>query len=368
MMRKIDYETIATKQRMVKILLFFALLSMGAMLFPAHGKTQELPPLDAELQETELTPQEPKKEPAPIVGKSQIKDSVSGRDGRKADKRIQMEVVECFTEQEYVYTGGRYKNATITYRLLVPQNIRPGKKYPLVMWFHGIPDCDDGNMRQLVHMHSVLPWLTGEKGGDYFLCVPHCSGDNKSWFRSMVQDGKGDAAITITGEIMRDLIDKHPIDTKRITGCGISAGGYALWEFAAQHSDVMNSVALFSVTIPSQNTMTKLKDMPIWIFNNTGDKHMEIDKVRQDVAMWKAQGYKIHLTEYPLKNHLAWIPALEEGEALGWVLLQKKWGWFNPPPGRHTWLPVHSVSFVIPSSLGLLGLVLWQRRKKLREM
>ncbi|MDR2437820.1 MAG: hypothetical protein LBE12_00425 [Planctomycetaceae bacterium] len=77
----------------------------------------------------------------------------------------------CFEEQSFSYTGGKYENSEIKYRLHVPQKIKPNKKYPLVIHLHGVGEAGKDNTFSLAHLHSVLPLMLGEKQQGKGICL-----------------------------------------------------------------------------------------------------------------------------------------------------------------------------------------------------
>ncbi|MGL6193705.1 MAG: hypothetical protein ACRC2T_02645, partial [Thermoguttaceae bacterium] len=98
-------------------------------------------------------------------------------------------VVDCFTAMSYQYTGGRYVNETINFRLRMPEKTISGKKYPLLIWLHGVGESGDDNTRQLSHIQSTIEFLAGKNSMDFYLLATQCPADNTSWATSISQDG-----------------------------------------------------------------------------------------------------------------------------------------------------------------------------------
>jgi len=278
-------------------------------------------------------------------------------------------LLKYFTEQTYVYTGGRYDETPIRYRLLMPEQTKPDQKYPLVVWLHGVGESDDDNIRQLSHLHHVIDYIAGKRKQDFYILATQCPKDNQNWMSSKSNEGKGDAPMTITAEIMRHLLNEYPIDPDCVTVAGLSSGGSATWEFAAQCNDVVTAMAAFSSNPPSVQTQAKLKDVSIWLFNSTNDSGTPIENLRNATARLKSQGYKIHLTEYPTASHDSWGPALREDDAFGWLLEQKKGYWRTPLPGRPFSVKIlltYVFPLVFPTIIGIIIFVII-RDKQLRK-
>lgn len=113
--------------------------------------------------------------------------------GYVADKAV----LAFFEEKEYLYTGGRYDNQAIRYRLHRPSNIDPQRTYPLIVWLHGKGESGDENTRQLSHVQTSIEFFDGENELDFFMLATQCPKDNPDWNTSISPEGKGDAPLTI---------------------------------------------------------------------------------------------------------------------------------------------------------------------------
>ena len=278
-------------------------------------------------------------------------------------------LMKYFKEQTYIYTGGRYHEEPIRYRLRMPQSTKPDQKYPLIVWLHGAGESDDDNIRQIAHLHHALDYISGQKRDDFYVLATQCPKDNPSWFNGISSEGKGDAPVTITKEIMHHLLAEYPIDPDCVTVAGLSSGGSATWEFAAMCNDVVTAAAPFSSNPPNHSVLAKLKPVSIWVFNCTGDQGTPIEAIRNAVTQMKANGYKIFLTEYPSSSHDSWGPALRQDDAFGWLLAQKKGDWRSPLPGRPFSMKMiltYTLPLVFPAIIGAIALVI-VRDKKLRK-
>ena len=275
-------------------------------------------------------------------------------------------VLKHFQEKTYRYTGGRYQDEPIRYRLRMPQETQAGKKYPLIIWIHGAGEGDDDNIRQVAHLHLVLDYISGKRRDDYYMLAPQCPKDNPSWFSSTSSEGKGDAPITITKEIMHHLLTEYPIDRDCVSVAGLSAGGSASWQFAADEAELVTAAAPFSSNPPNLAVLTRLKPVSIWLFNCTGDQGTPIEPIRQTVAQMKANGTKIYLTEYPSSSHDSWGPAFRKDDAFGWLLSQRKNDWRSPLPGRPfslQRLAVTASPLLVPALILVVALVIVRDRR-----
>src|SRR5271170_2446384 len=66
------------------------------------------------------------------------------------------DVLKLSEEHTFEYTGGEYKNELFKYRLLKPETIEPGKKYPVVLFLHGAGERGTDNANQLKYLPEWL--------------------------------------------------------------------------------------------------------------------------------------------------------------------------------------------------------------------
>ena len=57
------------------------------------------------------------------------------------------DVLAKFADHTFKFTGGDYKDEVFHYRLLSPEKIEPGKKYPVILFLHGAGERGDDNAR-----------------------------------------------------------------------------------------------------------------------------------------------------------------------------------------------------------------------------
>ena len=86
-----------------------------------------------------------------------------------------------FEEHTFKFTGGEYQDEAFRYRLLKPEHIEPGKKYPVVLFLHGAGERGDDNASQLQYLPELMATTEyREKFLPCFLIAPQCR-VNKLW-------------------------------------------------------------------------------------------------------------------------------------------------------------------------------------------
>ncbi len=295
------------------------------------------------------------------------KSSTKSQDGGYLAHR---NAIDCFSAYSCRYTGGRYKDEEITFRLRVPPGMKleeqceSPKKYPLIISFHGVGESNDDNRRQLSHLHYSLNLFIGPESLDCFVLVPRCPIDNKSWTNSMqMKDGKGDSPMECTKEILDELMKIYPIDTNRISCFGLCSGAAACWEMAGRWPDLFCAMATTQLTVLANDpTVYKLLDMPIWLFNNVDDPSFPVTPVRIMAMDFARAGGSVCLSE-GRGGHDSWTRALRGNQVMAWLAAQEK-GHISPPPGvtlipKRTWQEA-SLKMILPTVIFLLLWLIWE--------
>ncbi|MDR2171772.1 MAG: hypothetical protein LBP59_16635, partial [Planctomycetaceae bacterium] len=265
------------------------------------------------------------------ISKKEIADVVKEESQKHDDDGYlaHPKATDCFDAWGYRYTGGRYNNELIRFRLRQPPKIVPGKKYPLIVWFHGKGESGNDNERQLAHLHYTLPFLTGPESLDFFMLVTQCPKDNTLWNTSVSKDGKGDAPFTIAAEIFEQILNEFPIDQKRITTFGMCSGSVGSTMFFNKYSQLISAIVYVSAMEPT----TLIDEIPIYSFHCTHDAQAPIQGMRYYIKQVNDEGGNACLIEFKSTGHEAWIQALSQYKVIAWMIAQKKDSLFSPPPG-----------------------------------
>jgi predicted esterase len=245
--------------------------------------------------------------------------------------KVPEEVLNQFTPLSYEYSGGKYKNATINYRLRIPQKLEKGKKYPLMIWLHGVGESGNNNVSQLSHMEPLIPFINGPKQRDFFILATQCPQDNRHWDRSSTKEGKGDAPMTIAMEILDDIIHHYPVDEQAISVFGFSSGGYGVWSMGLEYPG--RFAALIPVSCNPHRNVYKFVvnyGTTVWAFNNTGDNSVVFSRIKEEIEQIHNKGGTAYMTTFETKGHDAWRNALLDTPLIDWLMRLQR----NPSPYR----------------------------------
>ena len=180
------------------------------------------------------------------------------------------------TTQKSVYTKvAKYVGG---YMESVPNDYynNPTKKYPLLIFLHGIGERGDGTPGVLERVTNVgiakllkdnaFPASFAYGGSNYSFIVlsPQISGS--AWDQPIA-------------DIIAFAKQNYRVDEQRIYVTGLSMGGISLWAYATQTAARGKELAAMLLCTPGTGyTSTQLSNLssaqlPVWVTNNTGDPY-----------------------------------------------------------------------------------------------
>jgi len=253
---------------------------------------------------------------------------------------VMRQLAEQAMELEHVYTGGRYVDQVFRYRLFRPQPYDQKKRYPLIIWLHGLGDRGTDNISHLNSFDDTL-FRDGVKGAQFFVLALQCPQDNRRglWYgRESLSEAeeapdKGDEMLTVMLEILDSIEHEYPVDKNRIAVVGISSGGSACWELLRREPDRFAAVTVHSAGGAVSSDVSRMTQTPIWAFHNIRDKGTPIGPIRETIAVFRAAGGTTALTEHDANGHDSWRRAFAEHDLLEWLLAQHRKRDGVPPPG-----------------------------------
>ncbi len=221
---------------------------------------------------------------------------------------------------------------SLLYRLLLPENFDPGKKYPVLFFLHGSGERGNDNEAQLVHGSTLFQSEKMRKDFPAIVVFPQCP-QNDFWAnvkfgsgadRFMFQQG-GDP-----GKAMKQLVDlvdhfralKYADKDQFYIG-GLSMGGMGTLEMLRRKPKVF-AAAISICGGDNIANVRKYRKVPLWFFH--GGKDTAVPPERSQVVVAELQKYNspVKLTIYPEAGHNSWDAAFAEPELLGWLFSHKK--------------------------------------------
>lgn len=226
-----------------------------------------------------------------------------------------------------------YKDAngkTLPYRLLKPIDYDPkqDKKYPLVLFFHGVGESGHDNQAQLKNGVRAFAKEDIRKKFPCFVAAPQCEKGlmwvNTPWsLDSHIQPETPSEPMRRAMEMRESLLKEMPIDPNRQYMTGLSFGGFGVWDAITRYPDV------FAAAIPvcggaDEHKASLVAKLPIWAFHGDKDGVVKTIRSRHIIEAIKKEGGNPKYTEYPGVGHDSWTRAFNEPELMPWLFQQHK--------------------------------------------
>jgi predicted peptidase len=227
------------------------------------------------------------------------------------------------------------ENDTMPYRILLPVNFNPSKKYPLIIVLHGSGERGNDNEMQLVHGASLFLNEEIRKKYPAIIVFPQCS--EKSYWSNVktdtshegkrmftfLEDGKPTRAMQTLQKLVQKIMHVYPVSKNRVYIGGLSMGGMGTFEI------VMRNPKMFAAAFPicggaNPSVAKKIKNTDWWIFHGAQDNVVDPEYSISMFEALKKQQAKVKLTIYPEANHNSWDSAFAEKDLLPWLFARHK--------------------------------------------
>ena len=132
------------------------------------------------------------------------------------------------------------------YRLLKPERVEPGKKYPLVLALHGWGERGSDNQKQLKNFGPLFLKPGVRKRYPCFVLLPQAHG---SWVQNPVFDKpirltkSPVVSLAMAHEIVKAVMKQHPVDADRLYLMGYSNGACGVWELLEREPNAWAAAA-----------------------------------------------------------------------------------------------------------------------------
>ncbi len=210
---------------------------------------------------------------------------------------------------------------TLPYRLLQPEPVKRGKKYPLVIFLHGAGERGRDNEMNLKYITGLFLHTKNRKKFPAYVVVPQCP-PAKWWAPQNWKEQPFAPADRVIG-LMDELIRTKQIDINRVYLMGLSMGGNGTWYLLTKYPD------RFAAGVPicgwgDPELVAAMKNVPVWAFHGDKDSVVPVEKSRELIDALTSVGSTPRYTEYAGIGHDSWTPALAEPELLKWLFSNKR--------------------------------------------
>ncbi|MBC7903507.1 MAG: dienelactone hydrolase family protein [Gemmatimonadaceae bacterium] len=196
------------------------------------------------------------------------------------------------------------------YRALPARYDSTTKKYPLMIFIHGVGELGNGTSDLSKVLNNGVPNLLSQKkfppsftvnGKDFSFIV--VSPQFKAWPQAPDVNAMINYAIA-----------NYRVDTTRIYVAGLSMGGGATWEYAVDNSSRIAAIVPICGAgwmNDAQATKIAATNLPIWTFHNDDDGTVSANTTRMIVNLINAHNPNpaAKSTFWPTGGHNSWTKA-----------------------------------------------------------
>lgn len=235
------------------------------------------------------------------------------------------------------------------YRVYIPQNFNPKKKYPVVLFLHGSYQWGEDNEGQL---GFGLPAMMRPGGRVETKLEPKLLSSFIGVFpQSRVETPWSSEMAEYAVKALDQTVAEFGADSRRLYVTGFSLGGYGSWYVAAKHPDKFAAIvpiggnikiperfpraylekfisqdmlALYDAPDPHAAFIKVVGKIPVWIFHGETDEQVPVSDARNTAAVLKASGAHVRYTEYKGAGHFIFDRAYAEPRFWTWLLSQRR--------------------------------------------
>lgn len=220
-----------------------------------------------------------------------------------------------------------FENGTMPYRLYRAQGFslpaNASKKYPLIIWLHGLGERGTNNTSQVSNGVVNLANNANQAYDPAFVMVPQNPTDTGGWTSSY------NTSIFISESrlflAIEDLVSRFRIDRDRIYLMGLSYGGGGTWNYATRFPGYFAAIAPMSMSgNGSRESVALLGDMPIWAFAAQDDSYH--GATAGTVTAVRETGGRAIFNSYVSGGHsiATWGAAANDPDFYKWLMAQRR--------------------------------------------
>jgi predicted peptidase len=221
------------------------------------------------------------------------------------------------TQSAHTFVSQITRTVSLAYLLSLPRGYDASgpKRWPLILFLHG--SGERGNDLQLLRKHGIPRIVEEQEDFPFIALSPQCPRD--CWWSDHIE---------ALGQLIDEVISRHPIDTSRVYLTGLSMGGYGAWHLAMTYPQ--RFAALVPICgggvcfTPLADRLGALKDVPTWVFHGAQDTIVPLHESELMVEMLRTRGGNVRLTVYPDAPHDSWTRTYSDPRLYDWLLSQSR--------------------------------------------
>lgn len=215
-----------------------------------------------------------------------------------------------------------------------PIDYSSAKKYPLIIFMHGVSERGNGTTElsrvlanaipKYINRGNKMTFTWNGKTETFLVLSPQLSSAYGSW------------PAFYTEEMIRYAKQNLSIDTNRIIVTGLSLGGGGTWKFAIQNPTNPSSIAALAPICGTQQSgdfsNIAKANLPVWAFHAENDKTVSVNCTNNQVNAINNYSPSVNpiKTLWPTGGHVIWDKAydttynIQNPNIFEWFLAQNK--------------------------------------------
>ena len=216
------------------------------------------------------------------------------------------------------------KGERLPYRLFVPLGYDANRKYPLLLWLHGVDGRGSDNVKQLTHENQLGThfWIASEIQTKFpvLVLVPQCP-SGETWAEP--EFNLPSKWLLLTMEALAKVEKEFSIDPDRVYIAGQSMGGLGVWSLLQNYRGNWAGAIIMSA-YDTFSDIPAIAQVPLWVFQGDADQSVPVDMVRDMMRQLKKAHANLRYTEYHKSDHEVWNRAFAEPDLISWLSSQKR--------------------------------------------
>ena len=223
------------------------------------------------------------------------------------------------------------KNKKLLYRTASPAEPVKGKKYPMLVFFHGAGGRGSDNTGQLVDAGGLAAFEkqgVRNKRNSYVFAGQVPKGSrwvNVAWNLLGHKMPKVSDSMQMAFDALDAFVDddKNQVDPHRIYVMGLSMGGYGTWDA------IQRRPSFFAAAVPicgggDKSLSKNLIKIPIWAWHGDKDSVIKPIRSREMIQAITKAGGSPRYSEIKGRGHNSWVDCWQSQELWDWLYSQRK--------------------------------------------
>jgi predicted peptidase len=234
-----------------------------------------------------------------------------------AEKNSEDNIIETIPALQTAINASVSDDCSGYYQAIPSRYDSSSKKYPLILFIHGIGELGNGTSDLPNMLRTGLPRLIYKKNfpADFQFEGKHFS------FIVISPQFKHRPNSAETNSVLQYMLKRYRVDTSRIYVTGLSMGGGVAWEFASDYgASIAAATPICGGAWPDEARASRIAsfNLPVWATHDVDDATVPVSYSRDWVSKINNHHPAIsaRITTWPTGGHDAWTktydPAFRE--------------------------------------------------------